>query len=297
MEQKNIVQLQLSNEGMVKDAFLSAQKGILDTFNSIKDKINSLVKNSKDVLIDEKTNINKIDKIEFTKEQKHFLEVFLKDYLNSKENLNLQSKKRFDYINIKVIKAFVPEGMNTTYLECLNEIEKAIKYCIEVNNSNLPRYSKLVADLTTINNFEKLLDSNELIYLDNEKYRNLANSYKDKCYKDNTVTVVKIENVVENLTQWKTVIEKVNYLNTLCNTINVEEILSTIDRVAKLLDILIENKNNKLDNISPEMLRQLTNATYNIAKDLEFISIVKFDLMSLDGSIINTIQNLVENYN
>lgn len=296
MEQKNIKQLELSNEGFVKDAFLAAGKGTMDLFNSIKDKLSSLVKTSKDVLMDEKENLTKNNKIELTKEQKYFLDVFLKNYINNPENANLESKKRFDYINIKMIKAFVPEGMNVTYIECLNLIEDAIKYCLEVINTNLPRYSKLIADITTINNFEKVIESNELLFIDNQKYRDTANTYKDKCYNTSTVTVVKIENVVKNLNQWKEVFDKINYLNNLCNTINNEQVIDSINKVANLLDILIENKNNKLDNISPEMLRQLTNSTYNIAKDLEFISIVKYDLLSLNGTIANTVQNLVENY-
>jgi hypothetical protein len=220
--------------------------------------------------------------------------------LNKDQSKFIKIVSIYPYSELKEIKAFKPEGLNVNYLEFINILESQIDYLLTFEKDVLDPYELFLGQLVSDSKTFSSLNTNDSYYSKIQARRNNAYELLAKCYKKDSVeSVTIIGKVIDRNADWTITLSKLNKLLEDVSKINRKSIQSKIANCEEYLDILLKNKETEETeetNVSPEVLRHLTNSTYQIAKEVEFLSIAYFRVLTLKGSIENTIEQVKKVY-
>jgi hypothetical protein len=203
----------------------------------------------------------------------------------------IKSISKHSYMDIMPLAAFVPEGMDTTYLKYSKELMRASEHAAEVINV-LNRYSLFLGQL--INNSDAKLSSTKMSdYKGLEIERLKLNEELGKCFKHgSTQAETTIGKVIDRNSDWPKVFEETNVIMKLMNNVNRDTLNKKIKECVELLDIILAKvKRNEFQGMSPQGISNLSEGAYMIASELEFFAAVYYKAIGLSTSVERTIQH------
>ena len=199
------------------------------------------------------------------------------------------------YTDISPLTAYVPEGLNVTYLKYAEKLLPAAIHASKVLDDVMSHYTIFLAGL--INNKDSKLNtiSFNKIHEKLTSERNELNSELGKCFKNNSVKAeVTLGDVVDRNSDWKYVIDTTNELMKLINSVNRNTLNKKIKESVTYLDIILDKIERKeMNNTSPEVVDNLSTGAYQVASELEFFSIVYYRILTY----VNCVNNTVEHFN
>ncbi len=278
-EANHIKDLQVASEGMghVIDKVYS---GLVDNTKKFSTYLKDLLPTVKNVVNDSKKELDLESVPSITKDQTKFLEV----------------ANKYPFQEMREIKAWKPEGSNCTYLEFTNTLDSQIDRAITISNDVLNPYALLLAKITSNDGSIKSLDTNKTYLTKLSTSRDKLISDIAKLYKTDSVeSVTIVGKVIERNNDWENVITEVNRVVTKMNQVNIKDLLKEVEICEHYLDELInDSKAMENINISPEVIKQLADYTYQVAKEIEFVAITHFRVLTLKGSVENTMEQIID---
>ncbi len=209
----------------------------------------------------------------------------------------LQTISKHSYSDIKELKAFRPEDLNCSYLDFIDYLNKEINYCTTVQGSVLKPYLDLLGNVLSKSDFNKTTDTNSRNYKKIRDRRELAIKNGVKLYKENNSPICIVKDVVQRNDDWKSILSKLNTTLIEANNIKRKAIHQDIDHCALLIDEIINKLNNEEGiEISPELLDNVITGTIECAKEVEYVAIIHYRLLTLKGCIENTMSHIEKVY-
>lgn len=214
--------------------------------------------------------------------------------LTSNEYAFIKDLSKHSYLDISPLTAYVPEGLDVTYLEYSEVLLGVVDHSVNIL-SILGEYSAFISQLIN-NNDGKLSTSPLLRQGDLEKARAKLNSELGKCFKHgSTKAEVNIGTVIKRNADWEHVFKNTAGLSKLINSVDRKFLNKKIQECATLLDVVIEkSKRGELEGMSPQALSNLSSGVYQVASELEFFSITYFRVLAFTTSVDRTIKHFEE---
>jgi hypothetical protein len=216
--------------------------------------------------------------------------------VSSKQQSFLKELAKHSYMDIRVITAYVPEGMSSKYQDYGVTLDNAVNHVSKIMDGMLAPYSLFLSQL--ISNEDSKLSSNsfESFYAGMEKYRNSVNVELGAHFtKGSTKTDVTIGDVIARNNDWSGVFKNCDDMVAVMNKIDRKAINKKIKECSELLDIVSKKiTRNELAGISPAAVTNLSNGAYQIASELEFLASIYYKTLAFSTAVNRTTENLTK---
>ena len=232
---------------------------------------------------------------------------FRQSFLDDTSNIRLSSENRkfteviarIPYISMENDRAYVPEGLKTTYLKYLSTLQSAPAICREAQTGVLPEFKRAVAKLVSAPSLGGEIDV-PVIRLLRERaklrddYNEELNKHFDKAGQN---TVVMIKNVIERNNDWTQALHLLETSSKEMMAINRGQLLKQVDEVSDLLrHVISKAKSGGYDDMSPENIMMLSEGAYQMATEIEFYAVMHYRFTVLNVAINDTKQNIINNH-
>lgn len=263
--------LTLSNESIT-----DALKSGLDTLSEFKDK---LLEALPDVMRGlEGTQLKEVKKIDqLTADQKQFNEHLSKN----------------NYASLRLLKATAPEGLRSSYVTYLKALAPAVEHMKRITPDLLHPYTVFLAHLVSSKKANLSYNTNAHLYdkfkLDREEcYEGIK-----KCFSGDHNTRTTYGSVVDNNAEWSEVIKLNKKLVDDVNGIKVSEVSHLMRQADDYLKIIYEYiENGKIEDVTPETAKALSEGALQVGYELEFFSIIYYRVLGLNNAINQTITDI-----
>ena len=205
---------------------------------------------------------------------------------------------KYPFSEVREIRAFRPEQLNCTYLELVDLLDKEIEHCKTIQKEILNPYMVLLGQLLSNDKFSTTsLDTNNSTYKKISSRRETAIKAFNKLYKPTNLAICTVKDVIDRNEDWKKIFDKVNSLADSAGKLDRKQIQKDIDHCCELIDSLIEKNNTgEMPEITGEVLNNVINGTLEAAKEVEYLSVTYYRLLSLKGSVENTMEQIEKVY-
>lgn len=198
------------------------------------------------------------------------------------------------YSELGELKAYVPEGLNKTYLEYLAVLQPACHALATLQSQVLEPFCLFLGQLLSdpkagLSSFNNRLQHEKL-----EKRR--AHYYKQlgQCFDRNSHNAeTKIKKVVDRNADWRKVLTEINECVQSLERIDRQAIKTQVQQCTDYIELLVKEFSQEAHRaVSQEVAQRLANEAYQIAKELEFYSTTYYRALALRGSIENTMKHV-----
>lgn len=214
-------------------------------------------------------------------------------HLTSDQQGFIKNLKQFQYMDLEPITAYVPEGMDQTYLEFANVLDHAVNY-VKDTPARLDTFCTYLAALVT-NREQRLVSKNNVrTYLELE--RNRAEIAKDlgHCFKNgSTKAEVRYGDVIKRNADWELVFGSVEKINAAVNSVNRSKLNEKAKFASEMLEKIMQmERRGDLNGTAAEVVSELSEGAYQLASELEFFAVVYYRVTGLTESVNSTVKNV-----
>jgi hypothetical protein len=194
------------------------------------------------------------------------------------------------FLEVREIKAFVPEGFQSTFLNLVTELDKSVERATQMQVRVLQPFLTQLAHLTAGGMALKSTDDMSSLHVAMAASReDLYNGYSAMFSKNDNSARRKLGLVVERNGDWTAIMQNTNALVSKMESIQRDRIDLLIKQAEDYLDIIHDKVvKGEFSEVNPEVCKALADAAYEVACELEFISITYFRVLELKGSVQNT---------
>lgn len=228
----------------------------------------------------------------------HLPEIQIK--LTSEQKFLLKEINSFKYIDIAELGTQVPEGFIGNYLDYGKVLLKIVEDMTNFNSRVLQPYSVYLSSFLT--NKEAKYNTKDQTRLYNtykqarEHYiKDLGHFFKDSDHKAFT----KIGQVIKRNSDFNTVYNEVGLLVKKTEGLNLKALNENVKRCVDMLDMIIAKiEKNEIEHVSPEVTQNLAFGAYEVAREVEFFSVVYYKVLALTTSVDATttkVNNYIKN--
>ena len=216
--------------------------------------------------------------------------------LTTKQSEMLKELPKHSYIDIADLTAWKPPGLDTNLLHYLEPLETGAHHVTAVIADLAPKYTMLISRLINQDDFQRDTRQIEQEFKGVEKTREDIVSDIGKNFKKGATDVkCTIGDVVQRNGDWKLVFEKLETVNTIINKIDRSQLSKAIKEIVELLETLKQKiERGGMDKVSPEIIRGISEGTYQLAATIEFYSVLHYRLLELSGTTNQTIENFLK---
>lgn len=197
--------------------------------------------------------------------------------------------RKHSYIDIAPLTAWVPQGFTGDYLSYAPSLQAQVAHVEQLLGTTLGPFTGFLAKVLT--NYDDQLSTQTNSYIQLEKVRTTLEVDNAKHFKAGSVVVQSsLGNVVKRNADWEVVLQLTNELTTRMNKIDRRMINKKIAESADLLERLIRQiKNKKIEHLTPQVVTNISNGAFQVAKEVEFYSIVYYRVMAFSDAISKTV--------
>lgn len=201
---------------------------------------------------------------------------------------------QLNYVDIKDLELPVCSGFHSNLLVGFGVTEDIIKKMTELHTVIKDFHTYVAVFLTNKDAKKKTVDLTN----NNKKIEAIIKSMKDSIAtifldgsNDNTLTFSKL---FTNNNEFKKAVREHNYLNKkIEDDIKIKEVKQLIEEIAEYLDSVMESlKQDKVDSLSPECVKSLSEGTYQVALAAEAFSMGYFKILGI-MNIVPGFQNYI----
>lgn len=209
--------------------------------------------------------------------------------------------KKTDFLDMRNIVAYVPEGMICKYSEAIKAYLEVLTY-LEVNLiKNMLNFNTQIGYIinnkikTDISDFVNKTHREIMIC---DKVKDLIVADISKLFSNHNYTETTIDKVVKNNSDWEEVVKGVENMSIRLGKFSLRDIKdlmnTTNNLLASLVKVLKEGDKVVLEN---KEVKQIAEASYVIASQLEFFVAMNYDIIALTRSVSDTMEMIIDNKN
>lgn len=199
------------------------------------------------------------------------------------------------YTDIDVLTVSVPEGLKTTYLEYLGPLEFAVEHTSKVLGA-LDPFIEFLGQI--VNSADERLSSTPIdgSFEAIAKEREAINIALGKCFAvGSSKAQAKYGSVVERNADWTRVFQKSSELVERIGDIPRAELNKKVATASALLNTVLTKLNRgDLDDVSPQVVKNLADGAYQAACEVEFYSVTYYKVHALAGALDRTTDTLLK---
>ena len=209
--------------------------------------------------------------------------------------------KKTDFLDMRNIIAYVPEGMICKYSEAIKAYLEVLTY-LEVNLiKNMLNFNTQIGYIinnkikTDISDFVNKTHREIMIC---DKAKDLIVADISKLFSNHNYTETTIDKVVKNNSDWEEVVKGVENMSIRLGKFSLSDIKdlmnTTNNLLGSLVKVLKEGDKVVLEN---KEVKQIAEASYVIASQLEFFVAMNYDIIALTRSVSDTMEMIIDNRN
>ena len=205
-----------------------------------------------------------------------------------------------NYVALKKVTAYVPEGFSGDLRDYAKVIQKSIECCVVIEREGFEAFSAHMDMLIT--NVKRLNEYNDNTFgLTNDTLANIDNLNKQvsKFFKHNNhITEVPYGNIVRNNKDFLELVQETNYFSKSINAgdkagLDPDVVVTLVDKINNdLLKLKKEIEVGKVEDVKPEVINAISRGVLNLAQSAEFYSMTVFRATALVTSVSDTFNNL-----
>lgn len=213
--------------------------------------------------------------------------------LDAHENTFVRLVATKTYLQLSPLKAYVPEGLDETYLNYAGVLDQAVKHSVE-GVDRLSRFSTFLALLVTNRDQQLTTKTNAKTYIGLEKDREGLNKELGQAFKNGSHTTdVTYGDVIARNSDWPGVFNATEKLTREINAVDRKALIAKVKETADLMEKITKMaQSGSLDNVTPEVLQELADGAYQIASELEFFSITYYRVLAYTTAVNRTISEM-----
>lgn len=202
---------------------------------------------------------------------------------------------KHNYMALRPLQCFTPEGLKVTYLEYLEALAPAVEHAAAVGSNVLNPYASFLADMVT--NRDGALRSKDFSasYAALGAKRELLQAQLGKCFsKGGHESSAELGKVVARMNDWQPVLAGVDACAVAINKVDRKALDKKMHECVELLDILQKKlERNEYGDVSPEVANNLASGAFQAAKELEFFSTTYYRVLTLAEAVQKTTEQLL----
>lgn len=215
--------------------------------------------------------------------------------LNTKQqSIVLKNIQNTSFTDLDKLEIHIPEGFSGDFLSAADTIDKSIAYINDAVDNTLKHY-RIYLSVFLSNKDAKisLKDENAFLKTAANKREDINKLYSEFYIKDSYVNKNVYTKVVRRNADLKELFSRYNAITNKLQAIDLKNIKQQLDTVTDLLDTIIKQiEDNKIENISPEALTNLSNGAYEIAQQMETIAACYFRALGISIAVGNMTEKL-----
>jgi hypothetical protein len=196
----------------------------------------------------------------------------------SKERKVLAHLQNLNYVNLSQSLVSVPEGFKGFFLDYLKLLEKIQVQAYKDANEFIKEYHIVLSSFIT--NKDDQISSKDLSFFYNRvEQRTLENSDEISKFFNapNKVSRAKLESVLARISDLEAISQVVKQIESRHNLEDLKTIEISLNKIIAMLDIIIEQmKKEDTTKVSRQAALNLSQGAYNLARYIEFISLLHF---------------------
>lgn len=200
------------------------------------------------------------------------------------------------FAELRELGAQVPEGLNSTYLEYIEVLSPTVLHLATIIPHVLQPYTVFLAEL--ISHKSAMLSTNtKKLELDKlQKQREACYDAIGKLfYKGNTGTSSKYGKVVDRNNDWPVVFQKVQDMTRALQGVKLTQVKELTKQCADYLEVIHGRiAQDEMNEITPEVTKALADGAYQVAAELEFLSIIYYRVLALQAAVAATVSKVNE---
>ncbi len=206
----------------------------------------------------------------------------------------LEHTKAISYLEMRELKAFVPEGLDVTYLEYLKALKPVVAQLQRIIPDVLNPYAHFLANLVSNKNAALATGNSGFDHTALADKRQAAYAAISDCFSDSHhKSEVTIGDVVERNADWVIVFNEVKALLTELRTVNRDTVMTLCRQCEDYLEIIYNNlKERKLDAITSEVALTLSQGALSTACEIEHFSVIYYRVLALEGTIAASVNKV-----
>ena len=206
----------------------------------------------------------------------------------------------FKYIDIAELSTQIPEGFVGTYSDYARTLIKVIEDISDVNGKVLQPYSIYLSTFLTNKDAKFNTKDQTRLYENMKKVREHHINDIGQFFKDSSnLSYAKIGQVIKRNADFNTVYNETGIIAKKIYSINIKTLNENIKRCLDMLDMIIDKiQKNEIEHVSPEVTQNLAFGAYEVAREIEFFSVIYYKVLALTTSVDATtvkVTNFIKN--
>lgn len=230
----------------------------------------------------------------FTSFANHFMPAAPGIKLNTKQNDFIRCVETQRYSDLSPLGAFVPEGLQVSYLEYITALKPAVDHAVLYVFKGLNEFSMLLAQI--INTEEAKFNSRSFkqVYTTGQDNRGKINTELGNCFlKGSTRSELTYKDVVKRNTDWIDVLHLSDMLVDEINKVDRTALNKKVKEIVEYLNIIQDKiKREEFKGAFPTLAENVADGTFQIASELEFYAAIYYKVLALQESIQATVKRV-----
>lgn len=199
------------------------------------------------------------------------------------------------YSELRELRAYVPAGLSSTYLEAFGALLPATEYIMSIRGQVIEPFMNLLGQLVSDPSATVSTKDYSKIFQKAKDTRKNVESHLDNCFRNGDKSETTVKHVIERNNDWRAVLQANNTVTVNLDSIDLPGIERQLQQCSDYLTILFERlKEGGMVNISPEMTRGLSEGAYNVGLEVALLSSVYFRALQMSQSVESTVNHITE---
>lgn len=204
----------------------------------------------------------------------------------------LELLNRVSFAEIRHLRAYVPEGFTGNLLTYSAILNVGAALSARMQDEVLQPYNVLLGTLISTADASKLNDDKALAYARHSEVREKCISgIGDFFHSGRMDSVSTVGAVMPNNAGWGQMLNQMSQMSASLGSISKDGIMHSVQVTDDYLNIIHQKlTSGQLANVTPETANALARGALELARDVEFYSVVHFRALALEASVGRTIE-------
>jgi hypothetical protein len=189
----------------------------------------------------------------------------------------LKDLPKHHYTDVMPLIAYIPEGLNTDYLEYAEALLSAAEHASKIMDVLNP-YSVYLSQLITNPEMKLATTSKEKEFKVLEQARDKLNAQLGACFKKgSTRAESSYGEVIKRNSDWDDVFGRVEAITRNIYSVDRKKVINKINECSDHLDVILKMVNGgKMESVANQTVTNLADGAYQMACELEFFTVIYF---------------------
>ncbi len=209
--------------------------------------------------------------------------------LPSDQRRFLELVKKVSFAEVRSLRAYVPEGFSGSLVDYSLTLKQAAEFVSPLQAQLLHPFNVLLGVLLSSSDARRLTDDKALFYgrLQTEREHRIAQI--GGFFHGGKESHRPISEVMSRNGDWETLLDQSRQATAMINSVDralLSQSVKQADETLKLIAQLLEQ--GKLQHVTPETSRALSEGALQVAQQLEFYSVVHYRILGLNSCVQDT---------